>query len=94
MRRGPYTKVAQRNAALLERIGALKAEHPFWGYRRRFDSGSRSSKRNSELGGWQRSAKTLILLTKVKWVPNGQSEQPQRKTVSRERFRVCQPSAR
>jgi hypothetical protein len=34
MRRGPYTKVAQRNAALLERIRALKADHPFWGYRR------------------------------------------------------------
>jgi putative transposase len=34
MRRAPYAKVAQRNAALLERIRALKAEHPFWGYRR------------------------------------------------------------
>ena len=34
MRRGPYAKVAQRNAALLERIRDLKAEHPFWGYRR------------------------------------------------------------
>ena len=34
MRRGPYAKVAARNAALLERIRALKAEHPFWGYRR------------------------------------------------------------
>ena len=34
MRRGPYTKVAQRNAALLERIRGLKADHPFWGYRR------------------------------------------------------------
>ena len=32
--RGPYAKVAARNAALLERIRALKAEHPFWGYRR------------------------------------------------------------
>jgi transposase-like protein len=34
VRRGPYTKVAARNAHLLERIRALKAEHPFWGYRR------------------------------------------------------------
>jgi putative transposase len=32
--RGPYAKVAARNAALLERIRDLKAEHPFWGYRR------------------------------------------------------------
>jgi putative transposase len=32
--RGPYAKVAARNAALLERIRNLKAEHPFWGYRR------------------------------------------------------------
>jgi putative transposase len=34
VRRGPYAKVAARNARLLERIRALKAEHPFWGYRR------------------------------------------------------------
>jgi putative transposase len=34
MRRGPYAKVAARNAHLLERIRALKADHPFWGYRR------------------------------------------------------------
>jgi putative transposase len=34
MRRGPYAKVAARNAKLLERIRALKADHPFWGYRR------------------------------------------------------------
>jgi putative transposase len=34
VRRGPYAKVAARNGALLERIRALKAEHPFWGYRR------------------------------------------------------------
>ena len=27
-------KVAQRKAPLVERIHALKAEHPFWGYRR------------------------------------------------------------
>ena len=34
VRRGPYAKVAARNAELLERIRELKAEHPFWGYRR------------------------------------------------------------
>jgi hypothetical protein len=34
MRRGPYAKVAARNVQLLERIRAIKAEHPFWGYRR------------------------------------------------------------
>ena len=34
MRRGPYAKVVKRNAQLLERIRDLKAEHPFWGYRR------------------------------------------------------------
>ena len=34
MRRGPYVKVVERNAQLLERIRDLKAEHPFWGYRR------------------------------------------------------------
>ncbi len=34
MRRGPYAKVAARNAPLRARIRALKAEHPFWGYRR------------------------------------------------------------
>ena len=33
MRRGPYARVAARNAALLERVRELKAEHPFWGYR-------------------------------------------------------------
>jgi putative transposase len=32
--RGPYGKVATRNAELLARIRALKADHPFWGYRR------------------------------------------------------------
>jgi len=31
-RRSPT--VDQRNASVLERIQALKAEHPFWGYRR------------------------------------------------------------
>lgn len=34
MRRGPYAKVAARNAQLLERIRVIKAGHPFWGYRR------------------------------------------------------------
>ena len=34
MKRGPYARVAARNAGLLERIRELKAEHPFWGYRR------------------------------------------------------------
>jgi putative transposase len=34
VKRGPYPKVAARNAELLERIRYLKAEHPFWGYRR------------------------------------------------------------
>jgi HTH-like domain len=34
VRRGPYAKVVERNAQLLERIRDLKAEHPFWGYRR------------------------------------------------------------
>lgn len=32
--RGPYAKVAARNTGLLARIRELKAEHPFWGYRR------------------------------------------------------------
>jgi putative transposase len=34
MSRGHYAKVAARNVELLERIRALKADHPFWGYRR------------------------------------------------------------
>ena len=34
MTRGPYAKVAARNGALLERVRELKADHPFWGYRR------------------------------------------------------------
>lgn len=34
MSRRSSPKVAARNHALLERIRALKAEHPFWGYRR------------------------------------------------------------
>jgi putative transposase len=34
VKRGPYAKVVARNASLLERIRALKADHPFWGYRR------------------------------------------------------------
>lgn len=32
--RKPSAKVAERNAAILARICELKAEHPFWGYRR------------------------------------------------------------
>ncbi len=31
-RRSP--KINQQNAPVLERIQALKADHPFWGYRR------------------------------------------------------------
>ena len=34
MSRSPSPRVAERNAALLVRMQALKAEHPFWGYRR------------------------------------------------------------
>jgi transposase InsO family protein len=34
MTRRPSVRVTARNAALLTRIQALKAEHPFWGYRR------------------------------------------------------------
>jgi putative transposase len=34
MSRQPSLRVVQRNQGLLERIQALKAEHPFWGYRR------------------------------------------------------------
>jgi putative transposase len=34
MSRGHYAKVAARNLELRERIRALKADHPFWGYRR------------------------------------------------------------
>ena len=34
MSRQPSLRVMQRNQGLLERIQALKAEHPFWGYRR------------------------------------------------------------
>ena len=34
MSRGAYAKVAARNGALLERVRELKADHPFWGYRR------------------------------------------------------------
>lgn len=33
-KRGPYSKVPARNIELLERVRALKADHPFWGYRR------------------------------------------------------------
>ena len=34
MKRGTYTAVTERNSGLLERIRSLKADHPFWGYRR------------------------------------------------------------
>jgi transposase InsO family protein len=34
MKRGPYAKVSERNEGLLARIRAIKADHPFWGYRR------------------------------------------------------------
>jgi putative transposase len=34
MSRQPSLRVVQRNEGLLQRIQALKAEHPFWGYRR------------------------------------------------------------
>lgn len=34
LKRGAYKGVAARNASLLERVRALKADHPFWGYRR------------------------------------------------------------
>ena len=34
MSRGPYAKAAARNRGLLERVRALKADRPFWGYRR------------------------------------------------------------
>lgn len=34
MRRGLYKGVAAKNAPLVQRISALKADHPFWGYRR------------------------------------------------------------
>jgi len=32
--RRPSSTVTQRNAAVLARLRALKADHPFWGYRR------------------------------------------------------------
>jgi putative transposase len=34
MNRRKSTKVAERNEPILERIRALKSDHPFWGYRR------------------------------------------------------------
>ena len=34
MRRGPYAKVGERNQGLLAQIRCVKADHPFWGYRR------------------------------------------------------------
>jgi len=34
MTRTPSLKVIERNETILEKIQELKAEHPFWGYRR------------------------------------------------------------
>ena len=34
VRRKPSLKVIERNESILEKIRALKADHPFWGYRR------------------------------------------------------------
>ena len=34
MKRGGYLKVVERNRDIAERIKGIKAEHPFWGYRR------------------------------------------------------------
>ena len=34
MKRGTYQSVVERNQPILKRISALKAEHPYWGYRR------------------------------------------------------------
>ena len=34
MRRRPSPTIAARNAALVERLRVVKADHPFWGYRR------------------------------------------------------------
>ena len=34
VRRGSYTAVAVKNAPLVRRIREVKADHPFWGYRR------------------------------------------------------------
>jgi hypothetical protein len=41
--------VAQRNDSLLRRIQALKAEHPFWGYRRITESGSVFKQSSSDM---------------------------------------------
>ena len=34
MKRGNYTAVTERNAPIVTRIRVIKADHPFWGYRR------------------------------------------------------------
>jgi transposase InsO family protein len=34
MKRGSYQKVTKRNEPIIEKIRDLKADHPFWGYRR------------------------------------------------------------
>ena len=38
MNRRKSPKVIARNRPLLDRISALKAKHPFWGYRREWAS--------------------------------------------------------
>ena len=53
----------------------------------RFEAESRPPKRNCKLGVCQRSAKQLIYLAKAKWVPNGPSQQPERKRAKGERKR-------
>jgi hypothetical protein len=60
----------------------------------RFALMSRPPKRNYKLGVCHRSSKQLIYVQKAKWVPNGPSEQPQRKPGMRERFRASEPSSR
>jgi hypothetical protein len=60
----------------------------------RFEAVSRPAKRNCKLGVCHRPAKLLIRLPKAKWVPNGPSEWPQRKSGVRERFRASGPSPR
>jgi hypothetical protein len=59
-----------------------------------FDFGSRSSKRKFEL--WHRfdPGKCLVYRLEIRWVPNGPSEQPQRRPGVRERFRPSNPSRR
>jgi hypothetical protein len=46
-------------------------------------------RRNCKLSLCQLATKSLTRLSKAKWVPNGRSEQPQRKPGVRESFRAC-----